>query len=70
MSAQTYDTRLGRKFAELVKARQDQLTSNVMQGMYSEREYAKETGRVRGLEEALELYVEAEAFVRKAAERS
>lgn len=70
MSAQTFDTRLGRKFAELLKEQQDRLTSNVMQGMYSEREYAKETGRVRGLEEALELYEEAEAFVKKAAERS
>ena len=69
MSAQTFDTRIGRKFAEFLKARQKTLTQNVMNGVYTEQEYARETGRFRGLEEALEIYEEAEATV-KAAERS
>lgn len=69
MSAQTFDTRIGRQFASILKARQDIITMNVMNGVYSEKEYAKEVGRFKGLEEALEIYEEAEAMV-KAAERS
>jgi hypothetical protein len=69
VSAQTYDTRLGRKFAELVGARITVITDNVMNGAYSEKEYAKEVGRFHGLREALELYEEAEALA-KGAERS
>ena len=69
MSAQTFDTRLGNKFAQLVNDRRDAITDNVMNGNYSEKEYAKETGRFHGLREALELYMEAEAII-KGAERS
>lgn len=69
MSIQTYDTLLGRKFAELVAARQKNVTENVMYGSYSKREYATEVGRFAGLREALELYEEAETAL-KAAERS
>lgn len=69
MSAQTFDTRIGRKFAELLKERTDTITHNVMNGVYSKTEYARETGRFNGLREALDIYEEAEAAV-KAAERS
>ena len=69
MSAQTFDTRIGRKFAELIDDRMKTVTGNVMNGTYSDREYGKETGRFNGLREALDIYEEAEAMV-KAAERS
>ena len=69
MSAQTFDTQIGREFAKLVKERTDTLTQNVMNGAYSVQEYARETGRFNGLREALAIYEEAEANV-KAAERS
>ena len=69
MSAQTFDTRLGRKFFELVTDRRETISDNIMNGTYSEKEYARETGRYQGLREALELYMEAEAIV-KGAERS
>ena len=69
MSAQTFDTRIGRKFAELLKERRETISQNVMNGAYTEKEYAHHTGRFQGLDEALGIYEEAEDFVR-AAERS
>lgn len=69
MSAQTFDTRIGREFAKRVKERMDTITQNVMNGSFSKQEYARNTGRFNGLEEALGIYEEAEANV-KAAERS
>lgn len=69
MSVQTFDTRIGREFAKLVKERQESIVQAVMNGRQNEQEYARETGRFRGLDEALAVYEEAEANV-KAAERS
>lgn len=69
MSAQTFDTRIGRQFAAILKSRQEIITQNVMNGAYTDKEYAREVGRFKGLEEALDIYDEAEAMV-KAAERS
>jgi hypothetical protein len=69
VSTQTFDTRIGRKFIELIEERKATLTHSVMSGMKNEREYAWETGRFVGLREALELYEEAEAIT-KGAERS
>lgn len=65
----TFDTRIGRKFDELIKDRMTAVTHNVMNGTMSERDYARETGRFQGLREAFEIYEEAEAIV-KGAERS
>jgi hypothetical protein len=69
VSAQTFDTRIGREFAKLVKQRTDDLTQAVMNGGFGEIQYRTETGRFNGLREALELYEEAESLA-KAAERS
>lgn len=69
MAAQTFDTRIGREFAKLIDIKKAHVTENVMNGGHSETEYAREIGRFKGLQEALELYEEAEANV-KAAERS
>ena len=69
MSVQTYDTRLGAKFVELVNERLTTVTHAVMNGTMKKQDYKKETGRFNGLREALELYEEAETIV-KGAERS
>lgn len=68
MSVQTFDTKIGRKFSELIEERKATLTQNVMNGTLIDREYLWNTGRFLGLREALELYEEAEAIV-KGAER-
>lgn len=69
MTAQTYDTRLGKTFAELVEERMATISQAVMNGTLETVEYKKETGHFNGLREALDLYAEAEAIV-KGAERS
>jgi hypothetical protein len=69
VSTQTYDTRLGKKFAELVGERMQTITQAVMNGTMEEKDYRKEAGRFNGLREALDIYEEAEATV-KGAERS
>lgn len=68
MSVQTFDTKIGRKFSELIEERKATLTQNVMNGTLIDREYLWTTGRFLGLREALELYEEAETIV-KGAER-
>jgi hypothetical protein len=66
---QTYDTRLGKKFAELIADQMATITLAVMNGSLKKKDYKKETGRFNGLREALEIYEEAEATI-KGAERS
>jgi hypothetical protein len=66
---QTYDTRLGKKFAELIADQMATITQAVMNGSMKKKDYKKETGRFNGLREALEIYEEAEATI-KGAERS
>ena len=66
---QTYDTRLGKKFAELIADQRATITQAVMNGSLKKKDYKKETGRFNGLREALEIYEEAEATI-KGAERS
>jgi len=66
---QTYDTRLGKKFAELIADQMATITQAVMNGSLKKTDYKKETGRFNGLREALEIYEEAEATI-KGAERS
>ncbi|CAB4169212.1 hypothetical protein UFOVP1413_38 [uncultured Caudovirales phage] len=66
---QTYDTRLGKKFAELIADQMATITQAVMNGSLKKKDYKKETGRFNGLREALEIYEEAEATI-KGAERS
>lgn len=69
MSTQTFDTRIGKKFAALVADQMATITQAVMNGSLKRKDYKRETGRFNGLREALDIYEEAEATV-KGAERS